>query len=113
MREATSITAPQPTTSHLSKMFSLSKPLQDCGVENHYKIGKALSSLMKTDCPYAHTKYVSEGRYPQWVYFVVHDEVERMPPMKEFFGPLMATLDGDSYASEPNGAFTKQSFIVM
>ena len=113
MREATSIIAPQPTTSHLSKMFSLSKPLQDCGVENHYKIGKALSSLMKTDCPYAHTKYVNEGRYPQWVYFVVHDEVERMPPMKEFFGPLMATLDGDSYASEPNGAFTKQSFIVM
>jgi hypothetical protein len=47
------------------------------------------------------------------VYFVVQDEVEQMPPMKEFFGPLMAALDGDSYASEPNGAFTKQSFIVM
>ena len=60
-------------------MFSLSKPLQDCGVENHYKIGKALSSLMKTDCPYAHTKYVNEGSYPQWVYFVVQDEVEALP----------------------------------
>ena len=37
----------------------------------------------------------------------------RCPPMKEFFQPLMAALDGDSYASEPNGAFTKQPFIVM
>ena len=99
--------------SHLSKMFSLSKPLQDCGVENHYKIGKALSSIMKTDCPYAHTKYVDEGRYPQWVYFVVQDDVEQMPPIKEFFGPLMAALDGDSYASDSKGAFTKQSFVVM
>ena len=68
---------------------------------------------MKSDCPYAHTKYVNEGRYPQWVYFVVQDEVEEMPPMKKFFGPLMATLDGDSYASDPSGAFTKQSFVVM
>ena len=33
--------------------------------------------------------------------------------MKECFRPLMAALDGDSYASEPNGAFTKQLFIVM
>ena len=93
-------------------MFSLSKPLQDCGVENHYKIGKALSSLMKTDCPYAHTKYVNEGRYPQWVYFVVQDEVEALPPLKYFFGPLMETLDGESYASDPSGAFSKQSFVM-
>ena len=35
-----------------------------------------------------------------------------MPPLKEFFGPLMATLAGDSYASDVSGAFTKQSFIM-
>ena len=58
---------------------------------------------MKTVCPYAHTKYVNEGRYPQWVYFVVQDEVEALPPMKDFFGPLMETLDGESYASDPSG----------
>ena len=93
-------------------MFSLSKPLQDCGVENHSKIGKAPSSLMKTDCPYGHTKYVNEVRYPQWVYFVVQDEVEALPPLKIFFGPLMETLAGESYASDPSGAFSKQSFVL-
>ena len=81
-------------------MFSFSKPLQDCGVENHYKIGKALSSMMKTDCSYAHTKYVNEGRFPQWLYFVVQDEVETLPPLMEFYGPMMATLRGESYASD-------------
>ena len=84
--------ASNPTTSRLSKMFSLSKPLKECAAENHYKLGKALSSIMKSGCSYAHTKYVNEGRYPQWVYFVVQEAVEEMPPMKEIFGPLMATL---------------------
>ena len=70
--------------------------LQDYGVENHDKIGKALSSLMQTDCPYVHSKYVNEGRFPQWVYFVVQEEVEALPPLKEFFGPPLATLAGDS-----------------
>ena len=93
-------------------MFSLSRPLNDCGIENHYKIGKALSSIMKSDCPYAQTKYINEGRYSQWVYFVVHNDVEALPPMKDFFGPVMATLDGDSYAGDPSGAFTKQSFTL-
>ena len=77
--------ASNPTLFSLSKMFALSRPLKDCGIENHYKIGKALSSIMKSDCPYAHTKYVNEGRYLQWVYFVVHNDVEALPQMKEFF----------------------------
>ena len=65
--------------------------------------------MMKTDCSYAHTKYVNEGRFPQWLYFVVQDEVETLPPLKEFYGPLMATLRGDSYASDASGAFSKQT----
>ena len=67
---------------------------------------------MKTDCPYAHTKYVNEGRYSQWVYFVMQDEVDAFPPMKDFFGPPMETLDGASYPSDPSGAFSKQSFVL-
>ena len=67
---------------------------------------------MKTDCPYAHSKYVNEGRFPQWVYFVVQEEVEALPPLKEFVGSLMATLAGDSYASDASGAFMKKSFII-
>ena len=93
-------------------MFSLTKPLQDCGVENYFKVGNALSSVMKTDCPYAHTKYVNERRFPQWLYFVVKDEVETLLPLQEFYGPLMATLHGDSYASDASRAFSKQLFFM-
>ena len=84
----------------LSLSAFCSKLLNDCGVENHYKTGKALSSVMKADCPYVHTKYVNEGRFPQWLNFVVQDEVETLPPLMEFYGPMMATLRGESYASD-------------
>ena len=93
-------------------MFSLCKPLADCGIDNHYKIGKAMNSMMKNGCPYAHTKYVNEGKYPQWVYFVVQDEVQSFPPLKEFMGPLIAALEGESYGGDKSGAFSKQSFIM-
>jgi len=99
-------------THFFSKMFCLSKPLVECGIDNHYKIGKAINSLMRNGCPYAHTKYVNEGTYPQWVYFVVQDEVECFPPLKEFLGPLVAALEGDTYAGDKTGAFSKQSFVI-
>ena len=93
-------------------MFSLSKPLVDCGIDNHYKIGKAINSMMKKGCPYAHTKYVNEGKFPQWVYFVVQDEVESFPPLKEFIGPLIAGLEGEAYGGDKTGAFSKQAFVM-
>ena len=35
-----------------------------------------------------------------------------MPPLKEFFGPLMAMLAGDRYAGDASGAFSKQLFFM-
>ena len=56
--------------------------------------------------------YIAEGKYPQWIYFVECDPVEAMPPVKAFFGPLNATLTGDSYASNEGGEFSKQTFTI-
>jgi len=79
-------------------MFSLSKSFVDCGIDNHYKIGKAINSSMK--------------EFPQWVYFVVQDEVESFPPLKEFIGPLIAGLEGEAYGGDKTGTFSKQAFLM-
>ena len=94
-------------------MFSLCRPLYDYGVDRHYKIGKALNAIIKTDCMYPHPRYINEEKFPQWVYFVVQQDVESFPPIKEFLGPLINTLSGDKFASDESGEFSKQSFAVQ
>ena len=59
-----------------------------------------------------HSVYMSDGKHPQWVFFVVCDPVEAMPPVKTLLGPLKATLSGSSYASNEGGEFNKQTFVV-
>ena len=43
----------------------------------------------------------------------MQQDVESFPPIKEFVGPLMNTLSGDTYASDENAEFSKQSFTVQ
>ena len=101
---------PSNPSSHCEKMLSFSKPLRACKLDNHYKLGQALKPNFTKRCPYAHTLYCADGKHPQWLFFVVAEEVEKMPPMKEFYGPLMRALEGDAYEGDQNGEFSRQMF---
>ena len=46
-------------------------------------------------------------------FFVVVDEVGRMPPIKEFYGPLMCALEGESYEGDLSGEFSRQMFNLQ
>ena len=94
------------------KMLSFSKPLRECKLDKHYKIGQALKLHFNKRCPYAHTLYYADGKHQQWLYFIVIEEVQRMPPIKEFYGPLMRALDGDAYESDENVEFSRQMFQI-
>ena len=97
-------------THSVATMLSLAKPLAECNIDGHYKIGQSLKTNISRRCPYAHGVYMSDGKHPQWVFFVVCDAVEAMPPVKTFL--LNATLSGSSYALNEGGKFDKQSFVV-
>ena len=66
-------------------MHSLSKLLAKCSIDGNYKIGQSLKGNFNKRCPYAHSAYIADGKYPQWIYFVVCDPVEAMPTIKMFF----------------------------
>ena len=97
---------------HFMKMVSFSKPHCECKLDNHYKIGQALKPNFNKRCPYAHTLYYAHGKHPQWLYFVVTQEVDKMPLIKEFYGPLMRAIEGDAYEPDQNGEFSRQMFEI-
>ena len=91
-------------------MLSFTQQLRECKLDNHHKIVQALKPNFNKCCPYAQTVYSANGKHPQWLYFIICDDVKRFPPLKELYGPLMNALRGDEFEGDENGEFSKQVF---
>ena len=93
-------------------MLSFTNQLRECKLDNHYKIGQALKPNFNKRCPYGQTVYYADGKHPQWLYFIVCEDVQRIPPLKEFIGPFLNALRGDGYEGDENGEFSRQAFVM-